>query len=318
MKRFCPSCGSQIDDNDEICPNCGEPVESEPSAAAPAPSVPSTSRAESRPSAERPGAGGTGAGQASRRASGAVICPACGTTNPAGATECSNCGEDLSAAVPDASPATRPRASKPGSGRRDYMIAILATVVVAVIVFFVAKKDEVTGPAQPAAQAPAEGALPPGHPPADSAALLAAQSKQIDELTKRAAAAPGDMAVKLQLANALYDAKRFTESLPYYQSFVDANPNDVNARTDLAYAIYEVKGPDSAIVQLKKVLAQDPKHQFAAYNMAMMYVAKKDRDSVLVWLDEVIRIDSTSVQAQRAMQLVQALEQAHAPIPSVK
>jgi ribosomal protein L40E len=293
VKRTCPNCGSSVDNDNEICPECGEPLAPEESSAqAPASASRTSSTAD--------------------RAGGTVICQECGSTNPAGATECQVCGEELRPArAREPEPKRRPAAQK---RKRpvwvDYLLAALGTVVIALVIFFVAKPKEQMGPAEPAQGQDASG-LPPGHPSMDQATLSAAQNKQIADMTAKVEANPSDMTSKVQLANLLYDANRHQEALRYYREYLAAKPDDHDARTDMAYSLYETGFPDSAIIELKRVIKAVPTHQNAAYNLAMMYVAKKNRDSVIYWLRRVITIDSTSMQAQRATQLIQALEQAH-------
>lgn len=244
-----------------------------------------------------------------------VICQECGSANPPGATECSVCGEEI-----------RPQAQASATGEKEpppprrprpvwleYLMFGGLTAVIALVIYFVARPVEHTGPAaeQPGGAQQQPNGLPPGHPPTDEHALTEAQSKEIEALKGKVAANPSDLDAQIRLANVLYDANRHQEALQYYRAYLAARPTDVDARTDMAFSLYETGQPDSAITLLNQVIAVAPKHQNAAYNLAMMYVAKRNRDSVLFWLRRVIAIDSTSAQAQRAVQLIQALQEAH-------
>lgn len=137
------------------------------------------------------------------------------------------------------------------------------------------------------------------------------QKQKVEMLRAQLAKNPDDVGIKKNLADALYDANQHTEAIGYYRDFVKQNPDNADARTDMAYSMYQTGDLEGAVAELKEVVAMAGKHQNAAYNLAMMYVVKRQLDSVRYWMDRVIAIDSSTVQAQNARQVIEALKEAH-------
>lgn len=125
-------------------------------------------------------------------------------------------------------------------------------------------------PSEPAAASAAEppaagtpSGLPPGHPPVDGAAT-------IKMLEGEAAAQPANPRPRLDLANFLYDQKRYDEAIPWYQQALDLDPKNVNARTDLGTAYFSLGRAADAVREYRKSLEVDPRHQPTLYNLALV------------------------------------------------
>jgi tetratricopeptide (TPR) repeat protein len=97
-------------------------------------------------------------------------------------------------------------------------------------------------------------ALPQGHPPIDSGAVI----KQMEEM---AAQNPKDSDLRLKLANYLYDQKQYKQSIEWYQRALELDPKNVNARTDLGTAYFYSGRSQDALAEYRKSLAIDPKHE---------------------------------------------------------
>jgi hypothetical protein len=324
VTKHCPSCGSAVDDGVEFCPVCGEtlsdtpetrvePTESEPApaavplAAAGEPATPTT---------------------AHRRA----VCPECGSPNDLDATECANCGASLVGATAAAPVHPAAAGAVPGSSKsaiQTYIIAGLAMVVAALVIYIVSTPEEKTGPPQTAGSAAAPGAdphagadLPQGHPPVDQGAQMEALKKHVAELEAKVEAEPGNDSLKLELANALIDAGRAPEAKTIYADYIRKNPDSLGAFTDYATSVAAAGNVDSAVTILRSVITKAPNDQRAAFNLAYMFGAMGQnepsqekqhayRDSVVVWLRRVVAIDSTSKAGQSAKEILVGYEHQH-------
>ena len=107
------------------------------------------------------------------------------------------------------------------------------------------------------------GALPPGHPPVDTASA-------IKVLEDQAAARPSEPRPRLELANLLYDHKQFEQAILWYQKALELDPRNVSARTDLGTSYYNLGRADEALREYRKSLEIDPRHQPTLYNMVLV------------------------------------------------
>ena len=117
-------------------------------------------------------------------------------------------------------------------------------------------------PEEPTASVDSQTGLPPGHPPINA-------TEMVNSL-KQAAQNPEDKRAALELANALYDARRFDEAVFWYKRALALDPKDVNARTDLGSAYYNLKRYDEAIAEFERSLAFDPTHAQTLYNLVVV------------------------------------------------
>ncbi len=272
-------------------------------------------------------------------------CPTCGASIHADQTICPTCGEpidgsaqtDESIGVPNTMPTPSmqepqaampagpgalpqmPGATKP-SAMRDYILAGVASLVIAGLAFVIAAPDwyeAKPGMAQtnPAAAAGHGDGMPHDHPEVNQQPQQVPPEveKQIADLEKSVADNPKDLPAKLKLANLYFDVGRHEKAVPLYNEYVAANPDDDDARTDMAFSMANTGQIEGSVAELKRVIARSPKHQNAAYNLAMMYVSKRDRDSAVYWLEQVQAIDSTTRQGKFASNILQGLKEEPAP-----
>ena len=315
MSTHCPSCGSVVDENATTCSVCGE-------------SLTETNETNETTTPEPAEAGTVGAvppavagvPQAAPP-SARVICAQCGAANARGATECTTCGAPLSDVEPEQrrTAAAAPAAST--GSLQTYLIAGLAMVVVALIVYIVSTPEEKTGPPQASmpgaggtAGANPQGAMPPDHPPIDEGAQMAAMTKLVTDLETKLKADPTNDSLELALANALYDVGNHAQAKMHYAEYLKTNPQDLDATTDFATSVAAAGNIDSAVIVLNSVLAKDAKHQRAAFNMAIMYRQKENRDSIIYWLQRVADIDSTSPTGKGALDILKEFKSGHPPL----
>jgi len=264
-------------------------------------------------------------------------CPTCGAGIHGDQTICPTCGEPIDGTAqadetsapsvqeqPAAVPAG-PVMPSPMSGAakssvmRDYILAGVASLVIAGLAFMIAAPDwyeAKPGMAQtnPAAAGHGDG-MPHDHPEVNQQPqqIPPEVEKQIADLEKSVAGNPQDLAAKLKLANLYFDVGRHEKAVPLYNEYVTANPDDDDARTDMAFSMANTGQIEGSVAELKRVIARSPKHQNAAYNLAMMYVSKRDRDSAVYWLEQVYAIDSTTRQGKFASNILEGLKEEPAP-----
>lgn len=326
MSRSCPSCGSAVAAGVTTCPICGEQLAETESGmmvvtetgAAPVETAPVvTAPVERTPASEAPKTEPASAARAVEAKE--IICPACSATNLPGAAFCSSCGTRLAVAPKKAggkgsrgeTPAATATAPK-GSHLRDYIIALVASIVIAGVMLLIFTPEEHFGPPQAEQPAATGEGMPPGHPPADQPPVATPEQQQeMATLEKQIAEHPDDVDAKRKLADLYYNLERHAEAVPLYRDYLAKHPENADARTDMAYSIANNGGIDSAIVELRRVVGEDSKHQNATYNLAMMYAAKRDRDSTLYWLEQVVAIDSTTQPGRQAAQILAEVKGAH-------
>lgn len=81
---------------------------------------------------------------------------------------------------------------------------------------------------------------------------------------------PKNVRANVELANRLYDAGRYAESVPYYQQAFTTEPKNVNVSTDLATALYYAGRADEALAQFDKSLRIDPRHGQTLFNLGIV------------------------------------------------
>jgi cytochrome c-type biogenesis protein CcmH/NrfG len=74
----------------------------------------------------------------------------------------------------------------------------------------------------------------------------------------------------LALGNRLYDARRYAEAVPYYETAVRLDPDNVDASTDLGTALYYSGRPDDALAQYERSLAIDDAHAQTLFNIGIV------------------------------------------------
>jgi len=109
------------------------------------------------------------------------------------------------------------------------------------------------------------GSLPAGHPAVDDATM-------IRFLQDEASEKPNDPAAPLKLANFLFDKKKFSDAVPWYQKSLALDPTNVDARTDLGTAYFDLGHPREAAQEFSQALRIDPNHQPTLFNLIVVSI----------------------------------------------
>ena len=104
----------------------------------------------------------------------------------------------------------------------------------------------------------------------DSTALLQKRAffqHIVDSLRGEMSKNPTNIDLHLSLADALYDAANWAESVREFQTYLAAKPQDVDARVDFAFAVTQASGDlNLALSEIDTVLKYKPDHLNALVN----------------------------------------------------
>ncbi len=135
---------------------------------------------------------------------------------------------------------------------------------------------------------------------------------RVASLQAAAEKAPGDAAVRIQLADLYFDAERFADAARWYEDALKVDPKNVNASTDLGIAYYYMNQADRALAQFERSLALDPQHTKTLLNTGIVRAfGKQDLDGAAAAWQQVVKIAPDSPEARMAGQALQGLRTAH-------
>ena len=125
---------------------------------------------------------------------------------------------------------------------------------------------------------------------------------------------PKNVRANIELANALYDAARYPEAIPYYQQAFALDPKNVGVSTDLATSLFYAGRADDALAQLDKSLAIDPRHAQTLFNVGVVRRDGKNdaRGAVLAW-ERLLSSVPDYPDAPKVRSMIQELKTRTAP-----
>jgi hypothetical protein len=327
----CPECGARLDPNDAICPLCGADV------ADPKPT----------PEPDTPTVAGTDPIVASAPVgSSEVLCPSCGTRNPAGARFCLNCGTALSGATGRPAPA-------PSAKRRPGLIAAGVGALAVLALFGIDRmgQDDAPAPAvsvsggeavQQAPVAAEEPALSPeaaaraGALRADIAAVepsspdalakrielvqvLAENGRLVDAAEVQAGLAEitGTASAWANAGSLLFDrmlnipesdrAPLAVRAADYYERSL-AIEDDPDVRANRAWALQYGDNPMQAVLEMRAVVDAYPDHGVANYNFGLMQLRIGRTEKAIEYFQKAVAsTDHDDPVHQRAEQELERL-----------
>jgi cytochrome c-type biogenesis protein CcmH/NrfG len=164
------------------------------------------------------------------------------------------------------------------------------------------------------------GAAPVATPSQTTAAQqapAARQAPQLDtqratELEQQANARPNDAAVRTELANLYFDARRFDLAIPWYQAALKLEPKNVNISTDLAVSYYSTNDFDRALKQIDVSLAIDARHVKTLLNQGIIRAfGKNDLAGAAESWQKVVAIAPDSQEAKIAREGLEGIKSRH-------
>ena len=144
---------------------------------------------------------------------------------------------------------------------------------------------------------------------AQPTAAAQSQNSDVAALQDRLRQNPDDQDAMIALGNAYYDAKQYTDAIPWYEKALTKVPTNTDVRTDLGTAYYYSGNLDKAKEEWTEVLKQDPNKIQAHYNFGVLYSnlnPPDNTDAAKEW-QAVIKIDPNSDQAKSAQQKLQEM-----------
>ncbi|MGB7620914.1 MAG: tetratricopeptide repeat protein [Terriglobia bacterium] len=131
----------------------------------------------------------------------------------------------------------------------------------------------------------ASGQLPEGHPPINPEPTIAAMKAEAEKN-------PASLEKVSQLANFLYDNKRYKEAIEWYEKALKLDPKNVDIETDLGTAYYYVGDSSSALNHFDNSLRVDPRHIQTIHNKFIVLLdGKKDIAGARATLKQLESID---------------------------
>jgi tetratricopeptide (TPR) repeat protein len=167
-----------------------------------------------------------------------------------------------------------------------------------------ARTSEPPPAAAQAAPGPAAPGAPSTPPPLDQA--------RVDDLTRKAEAAPRDAALRAELGNLFFDAERYPDAIKWYEASLEIDGRNPNVSTDLGVAYYYANQADRALAQFDRSLAIDPSHAKTLLNIGVVRAfGKQDLAGATAAWQQVIARAPDSAEGRAARQMIDAVRSAH-------
>ena len=155
---------------------------------------------------------------------------------------------------------------------------------------------------------------PPTTAPTTAAAAPASDETPLDvqratALEQSAKADPKNSAVRAELANLYYDAKRFDLATTWYEGALALDPKNVEISTDLAVCYFYTNQVDRALAQLDKSLAIDAQNPKTLFNQGIVRAyGKQDLKGATDSWQRLVAVAPNSVEGRQAKQLLDGLK----------
>lgn len=248
-----------------------------------------------------------------------MVCPDCGTRNPAGSAACSRCNYPLGtpgAAVsvspagvpPESVPASEPesvgsaelprpalrrpiRPPRLAQAQQALSIWLFVGGFAALLLIYIAVKANVDR-----ALTPVEGSNQAQQQQAEEAqVVLARDSTNVD--------------ARQRLADIYYDTANWTEAAVHYRKVIAADSTRVTALVDLGVCHYNLGDPNEAERLFQLALRRDPHHPIALFNLGIVSERREDWEGALRYYHAAMQSDPPENMAQPLMQSIQRIQE---------
>jgi cytochrome c-type biogenesis protein CcmH/NrfG len=163
-------------------------------------------------------------------------------------------------------------------------------------------------PPAPQPETPQPPVAAPKPPPLDET--------RVAELQRKAATQPTNATVRVEVANLYFDAERYAEAIPWYESAFRLDPKNAAASTDLAVSYYYDNQIDRALKQLDASLNIDPASLKTLLNQGIVLAfGKQDLKGAEAAWQKVVTLAPGSEEAKRAQQGLDGLRSARGRFP---
>lgn len=138
-----------------------------------------------------------------------------------------------------------------------------------------------------------------------TSAIDEAELKRLEAIVEKT---PDDAHALVNLANLLYDAKRYEDSIAWYRKAHEKDSRNINVSTDLGTALWYTGRADEAIAQFEKSLSIEPTHPQTLYNMGIVKLhGKNDAPGALAAWEKLIQTNPDNPMAVELKPRVETL-----------
>lgn len=132
---------------------------------------------------------------------------------------------------------------------------------------------------------------------------------------------PKNAGAHVQLANAYFDAERYTDAIKWYEDSLKLDPKNPDTSTDLGVSYYYTGRTDEALKQFDYSLKLNPKHAKTLFNQGIVLAfGKRDLQGATSAWEKVVQLAPGTPEAQAAQQGLQGIAAAQgrgsAPAPA--
>jgi tetratricopeptide (TPR) repeat protein len=225
--------------------------------------------------------------------------------------KCPNCGKEVAEQVkfcPDCGTAQKSRIkehrpvasqSHPKSPFRKlsgqnilYLVALLSLIVVAMYGYRFVNTATKTDPHA-------------GLPASETATQIPTfDQEHFQHLQENLKANPNGFRENVDLANFLFDNKRFNEALNYYLKAIKINPSQPDILVDAGVSYFQLKKFGDAKTYFEKALKIKDNHVNALYNMGVVSAQLGEMPQMLEYWERLIEVAPETDQARAAKQMM--------------
>ena len=312
MAKYCPDCGSKIEDNFKFCPECGFnllKIEN-----------PKEENVKEKANSQ----------EEENNFKNILICENCGEENDPSNDVCSGCGIKLKN-TKTTKKQELPKENKPGvnsphkskskSNKKNLQkssnvkssaqtearkklnnirtITIISVGLgIAVIILFLSgvfNSTEIPNDNQSFNQGQNSG-------------VNLNNIQQINDLEAKLKSNPKDTASILQLAHLKNDSRMFEQAIVNYKEYLALVPNDPDARIDMGICYYNLQNYKTAIAEMEEALKYDPKHQIGYLDLGIVNLTAGNFEKSKEDLKKAVELDPNSEYGKKAEELLKSHE----------
>ena len=130
--------------------------------------------------------------------------------------------------------------------------------------------------------------------------------QRINELEAQIKKNPNDTKALLELAHLRNDSGMYEKAIADYQKYLEKIPKDADARIDMGVCYYNLHNYDEAIKQMEKAIQYSPGHQIGYLNLGIVNLTAGNMEKSKDWLRQAVKIDPNSEIGKKAKELLES------------
>jgi lipopolysaccharide biosynthesis regulator YciM len=254
------------------------------------------------------------------------VCPSCGRTNFAGATECANCNfplveapERVAATTAQSQvPPTPPKPATPEAPHEE-----TAEPVVIVRPMRPIRQRRPGGPEQKLQMqlwlvlgglsilfilyTAVDGFKKNARPPAQVEGAKENQQRAADLARKTLETDSTNIQARIALADVLYDTANWSEAIISYKSAIRMDPSRATSYVDLGVCYFNLGKMEDAVALFKKARTLDPQQPIALFNLGVVAESKDDYDGALKYYHRAMQANPPDQMGQALTTAIQRI-----------